>query len=72
MVSEREITVRRLALEVSVTTVQGAALEAMEETVASVEVSKLFAQLFFLFIFFFCATFLTIMKTMGEYDLRMR
>lgn len=63
MVSEREITVRRLALEVSVTTVQGAALEAMEETVASVEVSKLFAQLFF---------FLTVMKTMGECDLRMR
>lgn len=46
MVSELEITVRRLALEVSVTTVQGAVLEAMEETVASVEVSKLFAQLF--------------------------
>lgn len=53
MVSELEITVRRLALEVSVTTAQGAALEAMEETVASVEVSKLFAQEFFAAFFFF-------------------
>lgn len=53
MVSELEITVRRLALEVSVTTAQGAALEAMEETVASVEVSKLFAQGFFAAFFFF-------------------
>lgn len=67
MVSELEITVRRLALEVSVTTAQGAALEAMEETVASVEVSKLFAQGFFAAFFF-----LTVMKTMGECDLRMR
>lgn len=69
MVSELAITVRRLALEVSVTTAQGAALEAMEETVASVEVSKLFAQGFFAAFFFF---FLTVMKTMGECDLRMR
>lgn len=68
MVSELAITVRRLALEVSVTTAQGAALEAMEETVASVEVSKLFAQGFFAAFFFF----LTVMKTMGECDLRMR
>lgn len=40
-VSELETTVRRLAaLETSAATVQGATLEAMEETVALVEVRK--------------------------------